>query len=95
MKKNCLIAQSGGPTAVINSSAVGVAFESFRSDWIDRVYASENGILGVLTGKYFCLNDVDFEQLKRLKTTPSSVFGSCRHRLKDWREDESEYVQIF
>lgn len=95
MKKNCLIAQSGGPTAVINSSAVGVAFESFRSDWIDRVYASENGILGVLTGKYFCLNDVDFEQLKRLKTTPSSAFGSCRHRLKDWREDESEYVQIF
>lgn len=95
MKKNCLIAQSGGPTAVINSSAVGIAFECFRSDEIDRVYASNNGILGILTESYFCLNDVAFDQLKRLKTTPSSAFGSCRHRLKDWREDESEYSRIF
>ena len=57
MKKNCAIAQSGGPTAVINSSAVGVMFEAFRSDEIDRVYAMVGGITGALKDQFFCLND--------------------------------------
>ena len=52
-KANAIVAQSGGPTAVINSSACGVVQEAMKSDKIGRVFGATNGILGVLKEDLF------------------------------------------
>ena len=48
MKKNCIVAQSGGPTAAINASLAGVVFGVLKSDTFDICYGSLNGITGIL-----------------------------------------------
>ena len=55
---NIAVAQSGGPTAAINSSLVGVYCEAMVSEGIDKVYGFLNGIEGVLQEKYVILNDL-------------------------------------
>ncbi len=93
---NIAIAQSGGPTAAINSSLAGVVFGAINSDAVDKVYGSLNGIEGVLSDNFIELNDIlvtdeDFELLKK---TPSTILGSCRHKLKDYDKDSAAYEKI-
>ena len=45
---NCLVAQSGGPTAVINASVAGVVSEALNHPCIEEVYGGINGVLGIL-----------------------------------------------
>ena len=53
MKKNLIVGQSGGPTAVINSSLYGVVSEAYQQESVDNVLGMVNGIQGFLEGKVF------------------------------------------
>lgn len=84
MKSNALYIQSGGPTAVINSSAYGVITECWKNaDKIGTLFAAEQGLAGVISGKLFDLSVEDGEQIGLLRQTPSMAFGSCRHMVSD------------
>ncbi|WIF94916.1 6-phosphofructokinase [Caminicella sporogenes] len=93
--KNCLVAQSGGPTSVINASVVGVIKGNKETKFYDKVYGGINGIEGILQNKILDLTCLSDKELEILKYTPSSSLGSCRYKMKDFREDESEYEKIF
>ncbi|MDR2502705.1 MAG: 6-phosphofructokinase [Oscillospiraceae bacterium] len=90
----CVFAQSGGPTAVINASAYGVIRAALASDEITNVYAARHGIVGVMAGEMFDIGSEDPDELALLPQTPSSAFGSCRHKLRDPDDDESDYIKI-
>lgn len=90
----CIIGQSGGPTAVINSSAQGVIETALKSDCITRVLGAAHGIKGILDDKLYDLNLEDSKELALLKYTPSSALGSCRYKLADPDVDETDYKQI-
>ncbi len=84
MKKNALVAQSGGPSPVINSSLQGVIEACFSyPDHIDTVYAGWHGIEGVLLEELINMNSQPQEELKRLRRTPAAgAVGTCRYKLK-------------
>ena len=94
--KNVLIGQSGGPTAVINSSLAGV-YETAKACGAEHVYGMQYGIAGVLEGKLVDLDAVlsDKMDIELLKRTPSSFLGSCRHKLPQPDVDEAPFVQLF
>lgn len=92
---NVLVAQSGGPTSVINSSLAGVVIDALRDNDVDKVYGAYYGIEGVLKENFLCFNDVDMDEIKYLKTTPSSALGSCRYKLPNYDEDKSVYEKLF
>lgn len=93
-KKNVVLAQSGGPTAVINSSIVGAFDCAVASPEIDRVYGAKNGIVGVLQEELIDLTAQHEEVMEGLKYTPSSALGSCRYKL-DKNLDSPVYERIF
>lgn len=94
--KNLLVAQSGGPTAAINATLAGVIEQAMKEEQIDQVYGACYGIQGVLEQKFVNLTEkVDTEEkLEKLKRTPASALGSCRFKLKNIEEDDSQYQQI-
>ena len=79
---NVLVAQSGGPTAVINASVAGLITESLNNDCIEEVYGSLNGILGILQEDLVDLAAESQQQIRALKHTPGAALGSCRFKLK-------------
>ena len=84
MRGNVLIAQSGGPTAVINSSCCGIIQEVLKyEDSFGEIYGAINGILGVLSEELVDLKREDAATIELLKRTPSSALGSCRYKLTD------------
>lgn len=93
---NVLVGQSGGPTAVINSSLAGV-YESAKALGAAHVYGMEYGIQGLLQGKIVDLDDrlSDKMEIELLKRTPSSYLGSCRFKLPNPAADERPFVQLF
>ncbi len=93
-KVNAIIAQSGGPTAVINSSACGVIQELQKSDKIDKVIGATNGILGVLKEDLFDISAEKPEDIEALKQTPAAAIGSCRYKLKSLDESRADYERI-
>ena len=96
-QSNCMVAQSGGPTTAINASLAGVISQVKSSDKYDICYGAINGILGILNENYLNLSETipDDETLGKLKCTPAMYLGSCRHKLPDFRDDDSPYVFIF
>ena len=85
---NCLIAQSGGPTAVINGSLAGVIRANQLNKRFDKVLGGIHGIEGVLQNKLYDLTDLPAEEVNLLRQTPSSALGTCRYKLKrDQKED--------
>lgn len=90
MKGNCLVAQSGGPTAVINASACGVIQEAQKNQEIENIYGAESGILGILNERLYDINKEKPEVIDGLKHTPSSALGTCRHKLTS----QDEYDKI-
>ena len=83
MKKNVIVGQSGGPTAVINASLAGV-YKTAKDMGADTIYGMRYVIQGLLEKKIVDLgekirNDMDVELLKR---TPASFLGSCRYKLR-------------
>ena len=96
MKGNIIVGQSGGPTAVINSSLAGV-FKTAMDRGFNKVYGMRYGIQGLLDEKYVDLsdyikNELDIEILKR---TPSAFLGTCRYKLPAIHENQDIYVKIF
>jgi 6-phosphofructokinase 1 len=92
---NCLMGQSGGPTAVINASICGVIQEALRHSEIEGIYGAQHGILGVLQEDLVDLRQEDAEEVEALKWTPAAALGTIRHKLADPEQDSSEYERIF
>ena len=95
-KRNIIVGQSGGPTAVINSSLAGV-YKTARERGFHKVYGMLHGIQGFLDEQYVDLStqihsDMDIELLKR---TPSAFLGSCRYKLPEIHENSQIYEKIF
>lgn len=94
--KNLLVAQSGGPTAAINATLAGVISQCMIEQEIDRILGGQNGIEGIMAEHIIDLrhsvkNTLDLE---RLSQTPASALGSCRFKLRDPDEDDSQYRQL-
>lgn len=94
-KKNLLVGQSGGPTAVINSSLYGVVSEGRIHEEIGHVYGMVNGIEGFLKGTILDFDQaLPGEELNGLKHTPGAYLGSCRYKLPESLEDPV-YPRLF
>lgn len=96
MKGNVMVGQSGGPTAVINSSLAGV-FKTAKDLGAKKVYGMRYGIQGFLEKNIVDLDEklpseMDIELLKR---TPSSYLGSCRFKLPEASDNKAMYEKIF
>jgi 6-phosphofructokinase 1 len=96
MANNVIVGQSGGPTAVINSSLAGV-FKTAKDLGADKVYGMRHGIHGFLERNIVDMSekirsDLDLELLKR---TPSAFLGSCRYKLPEISDAKEIYDKIF
>lgn len=96
MGRNCLVAQSGGPTVAINASLAGVINKALEAEDIDIIYGARNGIQGVLNDNLVVLNDIfkDKSNIEALRKTPSMYLGSCRYKLTDYHKDSTDYDKI-
>ena len=94
LKGACIIGQSGGPTAVINASALGVIQTALNTSCITQVLGAAHGIKGVLADRLYDMGQEDPNELALLKYTPSSALGSCRYMLADPEEDDTDYKRI-
>jgi 6-phosphofructokinase 1 len=94
LKGNCIVAQSGGPTAVINESLCGVIQEAQKHEEIGEIYGVRNGILGLLKEELIDLRKEDHSTIDSLRTTPGAALGSCRYRLKSWSESSKDLEKI-
>jgi 6-phosphofructokinase 1 len=94
LRGSAVVAQSGGPTAVINASACGVIQECLRQPAVTGLYGATNGILGIVQEDLFDLRAEPAEVIDGLRHTPSSAIGSCRYRLGDLAADRDKYQRI-
>lgn len=93
---NFLVGQSGGPTAVINSSLAGV-YETARECGAGHIWGMQYGIEGLLAGHILDLDEVlpNSMSIELLKRTPASFLGSCRYKLPAPQQGEAVYEQLF
>jgi 6-phosphofructokinase 1 len=91
---NAVVAQSGGPTSVINASACGVIQESLRQGVIEQLYGANNGILGIIQEDLFDLRAESADTIAGLRSTPSAAIGSCRYKLGDLVNDRDKYQRV-
>ena len=90
---NALIGQSGGPTAVINQSLVGLVEEAVGSDLIQNVYGTLHGIRGILEGNLIDLGRESQETLEAVALTPCAALRSVRK--KPTREECEQILEVF
>ncbi len=92
---NAFYAQSGGVTAVINTSACAVieTARKYRKQ-ISNVYAGHNGIIGALTEDMIDTNRESAATIRALCHTPGGAFGSARYKLKGIEENRAEYERL-
>lgn len=92
---NCIVAQSGGPTSVINATVAGVVKANQMNPIYEHVYGGLNGIEGILAERFVDLTGLTEEENRILQQTPSSALGSCRYKLKrDNTEDIEKLLAI-
>ena len=91
---NCLIAQSGGPTAVINSSLAGAITEALNHPCIEEIYGARNGVIGILQEDLVDLAEESQQVIRGLRTTPASALGTCRYKIRG-QEDYDRILQVF
>jgi len=77
---NAVVGQSGGPTAVINQSLVGVVQGLVGNREIPKILGCRHGVKGIVEEKYVELNTIASDQLERIAQTPSSALGSSRDK---------------
>ncbi|MDH5330307.1 MAG: 6-phosphofructokinase [Aquincola sp.] len=75
-----LVAQGGGPTAVINQSLVGIVLEARRYGQVERIYGARHGVRGVINEDLLDLTQETTEHLERVAATPASALGSTRDK---------------
>jgi ATP-dependent phosphofructokinase / diphosphate-dependent phosphofructokinase len=95
--KNLVVAQSGGPSPVINNSLRGLVETSRDLPGIERIYAGWHGIEGVLKEELLDLTAQDPQEIALLRTTPAAgSIGTCRYKLRENQtEDFERIIQIF
>lgn len=89
---NLLVAQSGGPTAVINASLAGVIQEAGKHEFIEEIYGGLNGILGLLNEELIDLNEEKARTIDGLKYTPAAALGTCRYKV-DFKNKPDQAAQ--
>src|SRR2546430_632732 len=99
---NLLVAQSGGPTAVINASVAGVIQEAGRyPDQVREIYGGLNGIRGILNEDLIDLQEEKRQTIEGLKHTPAAALGTCRYKIdfkkkpKHAARDMERLFQVF
>ena len=95
MKGNVIVGQSGGPTAVINSSLAGV-IKAAKKNGAGKIYGMHHGIEGFLKEDLIDIDDyiTGPDDLSLLRRTPSAFLGSCRYKLPESLDDEV-YPKLF
>lgn len=91
-KRIALVAQSGGPSPVINASLQGVVEACLDAPEIGGIYAAHHGIEGVLQEHLIDMGAQDRAEISRLRHSPAAAVGSCRYKLKD--SYEADYLRI-
>ena len=94
LEGNCLVAQSGGPTSVINASLAGVVTEALNYECIEEIYGGLNGVLGILNEQIIDLAAESQQNIRGLRYTPGAALGTCRYKLKK-QEDFDRVLQVF
>jgi 6-phosphofructokinase 1 len=94
LKGACIIGQSGGPTSVINASALGAIEAALDSENITMVLGAAHGIKGVLNDELYVMDKEDREELRHMMHTPSSALGSCRYKIAAPDVDDTDYKRI-
>lgn len=95
---NMLVAQSGGPTSVINASVAGVIQEAGKHYCIEEIYGGRNGILGILNEELIDLNEEKAKTIEELKHTPAAALGTCRYKIdfkKKPEQAEKDMERLF
>lgn len=90
LEGNVVVAQGGGPTAVINQSLVGVVLESRKFTQVNRVYGAIYGVAGIINEDFMDLTQETTHNLEQVAITPSSALLSTRDR-----PDEKYCKEIF
>jgi len=91
---NLLVAQSGGPTAVINASVAGVIQEAGRHECIEEIYGGLNGIYGILREDIIDIGEENTKAIQRLKHTPAAALGTCRYKIDFKNKPEQAAADI-
>ena len=93
---NLIIAQSGGPTAAINATLLGVIQKAVTSGKIDKIYGALHGIKGLLAEEIIDLGPMmeSTENMTLLSHTPAAALGSCRYKLKGDPEEYGKIISI-
>ncbi|NLC68554.1 MAG: 6-phosphofructokinase, partial [Clostridiaceae bacterium] len=94
MPRNALVAQSGGPSPVINASLQGVIDGCVSyPNRIGKIYAAWHGIEGVLLEELIDVSAQPREEIELLRYTPAAgVIGTCRYKLKENQEEDFERI---
>jgi len=79
-KANAVVAQSGGPTGVINASLVGVIEEAARRPEIENLYGSMHAVVGMVKDDFIDLTNISPETLELVAASPSSAIGTSRDK---------------
>ena len=91
--KNLVVAQSGGPSPVINNTVRGVIEAARQMDNIGTVYGAHHGIEGVLKEELIDLSAQSEDEISLLRYTPAAgSIGTCRYKLKDGQDEDFERV---
>jgi ATP-dependent phosphofructokinase / diphosphate-dependent phosphofructokinase len=91
---NCLIGQSGGPSAVNNASVAGIVNEALNHGCIEEVYGALNGVAGILNEDLVDLAAESQQAIRGLRYTPGAALGSCRTKLKK-SQDFERTLEVF
>ncbi|MBF0275247.1 MAG: 6-phosphofructokinase [Nitrospinae bacterium] len=75
-----LVAQGGGPTAVINQSLVGVVLEARKFPEISKIYGAKHGVSGIVNEEFYDLTQATTHNLEQVALTPASALGSTRDK---------------
>lgn len=94
LEGNCLIAQSGGPTSVINASLAGAVAEALNHECIEEIYGGLNGVLGILNEQLIDLAAESQQNIRGLRHTPGAALGTCRYKLKK-QADFERVLEVF
>jgi ATP-dependent phosphofructokinase / diphosphate-dependent phosphofructokinase len=92
-----IVAQSGGPSCVINSTLRGIVEAARESAAVETIYGGHHGIEGVLKEELIDLTSQSPEEIALLRYTPAAgSIGTCRYKLKSWQnEDFDRIIEIF
>lgn len=91
---NVLVAQSGGPTSVINSSLAGVILEALNYECIENIYGGLHGIQGIINEELIDLAQESQQNIRALRQTPGAALGTCRFKLRT-TPDMERVIAVF